>query len=513
MREYKIITVHGTYASDTSIRGVNWWQIDSKFSDSILSYLNTKDYRIHWIPHGWTGANSQRDRRESSTLLARLFSELCKDPNAVVACIAHSHGGNVAQYALDQMTIEQMKRGRGSVVRLITVGTPFFSSAIDSFGALWSLLRNDIIISALILGVGLVYTWFAGTYTLEVFLFTIYLAILLSFLPLSKIFASRMVTAFVYHRKAFDEVTFSLPFEGVVRVLARLKLPFIGSSLHSTVERARKVVLAHLDRNLATPKLYSRLDEAINALRATPNTKVAIATDRLVRFPCFLIAAMVLMFGSLTFQWKLPLAVRISEAFQTSGRINLYAFGIDVASAEQLLDMIFLFITCVIVGYLLSYAVLSKIVARLINILFRSSLIAKAYGADTAEPIGAISANVSMLIDADKWRPLPKEIDDEIEDVLDAQAQKLMRVARERLGLASIGGTHDLVEAILASFTWKEMVHSAYFEADSLMQLIAWILVEKYGFPPSENYTRIDTARCLRWYCEISPIASRKMPA
>ena len=93
--DFKIYSVHGTFAADKSRRGHRWWQIDSQFSDAVLKFLDTKNYRVHWEPFQWSGENSGRERSQATQELSEVLSKIGHHHNRI-ALVAHSHGGNVA---------------------------------------------------------------------------------------------------------------------------------------------------------------------------------------------------------------------------------------------------------------------------------------------------------------------------------------------------------------------------------------------------------------------------------
>lgn len=106
------ILIHGTFARDTE-----WTQEPSElrevFSDRFAPGVLFHRFR-------WSGANSHRGRLVAATRLRKSIQRLKqKHPHAEVNLVAHSHGGNVALYALAAPQIAR------HVTSIVTMGTPF----------------------------------------------------------------------------------------------------------------------------------------------------------------------------------------------------------------------------------------------------------------------------------------------------------------------------------------------------------------------------------------------------
>ncbi|MBI1393631.1 MAG: hypothetical protein GC152_12895 [Alphaproteobacteria bacterium] len=113
----KIVTVHGTNAGAPEDRGEQWWQLGSEFQTKLASKI---DDRIIFEPFHWSGANSERERREAGQkLAAKLLTE--REP---VIVMGHSHGGSVALHALFLLAMKSPKKAFETLRALVTVGTP-----------------------------------------------------------------------------------------------------------------------------------------------------------------------------------------------------------------------------------------------------------------------------------------------------------------------------------------------------------------------------------------------------
>src|SRR5262249_53978980 len=100
----KIITVHGTFASDPSDHGDAWWQEGSPFiRDVSVLVQNT----LTVIPFHWNGHNNELDRRKAGDELFRLILREADGDSSPIVLISHSHGGNVVAFALDNFPYQE----------------------------------------------------------------------------------------------------------------------------------------------------------------------------------------------------------------------------------------------------------------------------------------------------------------------------------------------------------------------------------------------------------------------
>lgn len=136
-----VFLVHGTLfrmrfwerpKSSAEVRRLFPWtdpDIDGSLAAKIAA-LETEgiEVRISAVP--WRGQNSSTAREAGATDLAR---RLVGQPERPKVIIAHSHGGNVAMRAL-----QQMKRGHDNVLGVVCLATPFLQLLPrDVKGMLW----------------------------------------------------------------------------------------------------------------------------------------------------------------------------------------------------------------------------------------------------------------------------------------------------------------------------------------------------------------------------------------
>jgi pimeloyl-ACP methyl ester carboxylesterase len=109
--EEAVVIVHGTFASEE-----DWIQPGSQFRQSLGRQIGKR--AVH--PFIWSGLNSHKARTEAGGELARFVDRLCSTKGIQrVWCVTHSHGGNVALYALRDEPFAQRLAG------IVFFGTPF----------------------------------------------------------------------------------------------------------------------------------------------------------------------------------------------------------------------------------------------------------------------------------------------------------------------------------------------------------------------------------------------------
>lgn len=115
------VLVHGTFA-----KGTSWTKVDS-FLATMLKEAYGENTEV--VPFEWCGRNSHTARLNAGNDLHGVLSEVRLDhPDKPIIIIAHSHGGNVALYALRDPLI------RSRVAGVVAMGTPFIQLAERKVG-------------------------------------------------------------------------------------------------------------------------------------------------------------------------------------------------------------------------------------------------------------------------------------------------------------------------------------------------------------------------------------------
>jgi hypothetical protein len=117
-----VTLVHGTIPRVGPIvffRKQQWMDSQSRFCGEISTRLGLGPI---WLPFTWSGENSHAARIKAGRELAGVLREnLARYPYIPHYVIAHSHGGNVALYALKFLSEQQL----GRIAGVVTLGTPF----------------------------------------------------------------------------------------------------------------------------------------------------------------------------------------------------------------------------------------------------------------------------------------------------------------------------------------------------------------------------------------------------
>src|SRR5262245_43471765 len=113
MPSFLITLVHGTFA-----RHSQWTANTSLLCRHLVERL-PGGVRIETF--SWSGANSHRDRLAAGAeLKSQLENQLRAYPEASHFVISHSHGGNVALYAMRNAGLD------GRLQAIVCLNTPFF---------------------------------------------------------------------------------------------------------------------------------------------------------------------------------------------------------------------------------------------------------------------------------------------------------------------------------------------------------------------------------------------------
>lgn len=115
---YVIHTIHGTYAPDAP-----WTQASSSFCQHLTRDLG---WRVKIEPFGWSGKNSVSARWQAARNFRKQLEDKLSHKDYAEArhiIVAHSHGGNVAFWALADKDLASRIAG------VVTLATPFLAAA------------------------------------------------------------------------------------------------------------------------------------------------------------------------------------------------------------------------------------------------------------------------------------------------------------------------------------------------------------------------------------------------
>jgi triacylglycerol esterase/lipase EstA (alpha/beta hydrolase family) len=115
--KYIITLIHGTFSKDAK-----WTKESSFFRKELINTFGINNIKFEVFE--WSGHNNHHERMRYGIELRSTLSELFqKYPDSDHYIAAHSHGGNIALYALESKRIAKNIKG------LITMGTPFIHIA------------------------------------------------------------------------------------------------------------------------------------------------------------------------------------------------------------------------------------------------------------------------------------------------------------------------------------------------------------------------------------------------
>ena len=126
--QHVVVLVHGTFA-----RGASWTHPDSPLATAVAKALGGN---VLSTSFEWSGQNSHTERLSAGTELTERLRSLSQSyPKASLQIVAHSHGGNVAAYAL------RWPGAQETVKSVVCLGTPFVVARPRSLDPTFRLLR------------------------------------------------------------------------------------------------------------------------------------------------------------------------------------------------------------------------------------------------------------------------------------------------------------------------------------------------------------------------------------
>jgi len=116
LRDVFLTPFYGVWPSGSWPKSL-WFSEGSEFNGRLAGALAKHGLSTQVSPFTWSGANSVRERDKAARRLAEhIRAKQTEYPGSRQVVVAHSHGGNVALRALDQI---------GGEISLITIATPF----------------------------------------------------------------------------------------------------------------------------------------------------------------------------------------------------------------------------------------------------------------------------------------------------------------------------------------------------------------------------------------------------
>lgn len=483
-----IVTVHGTFSSGP-LEGQKWWQLGSSFASRLPDLIEGGDGKLVIEPFIWNGLNSESARRNAGEKLAVKLAEI-EEAGEPYAVIGHSHGGSVLSAGL----LNAARNGQPlkMMQRWITVGTPFIKTERQRFlfsrlgilgKAIYLTLLTFLLLGVLIAMGGSV----ADEPAAWVLLGATFVAPIALFYAGLRFQESRRSLVFNRKHIGFAEPNFANRWlslwhakDEAVQCLKAVKrvdvsiFPrhFATSALNllaiGIIPLACLVALnSQSIMNVIAGQVFSIFDPS-EAAELYPSGGANIFENAAVLFLGLLVIPANMLLPNLSFV-DAPLPAQI----------GLVVFGLALLlGAAYLLTLIF---NCL--AKLMSHGL-----SAVLNPMTLAQLKAATYGSDTRE---------DFAIDAGEWPvwlvrgfpPLPAEIADSIEASSDraigTAIPKFRNVVESLIGADGSEATSNLVADYL---TWRELIHTSYFEDENFVKLVAFALCQSEAFRPKQKF-------------------------
>jgi hypothetical protein len=516
-----IVTIHGTNVSASSMSDVSggghWWQIESYFHQHMTQLISADDGKLNFIPFIWGGKNSESSRHQAGQKLCKLVDQL-SGTNEVLCLVGHSHGGSVIADAALQLCSR-----RGQVAgwsAWITVGTPFVQST-----------RHFLLFSRL------------STPARAAYMILVLCA-----------FASALLPFLVFDSGDLPSDLSQNPnMQFLVRagISAMLLAPItLGFYVISHFQPKR---LRHHNRRVRTRAkslfqngwlgLWHEDDEAVHGLKHLHGIKIRpfdyhFAVSSMLYLAIFVLPVFlyVLSLNHAAVEWLIaatssdygpinssarsesPLERFVAVTIVTltaPARIALpwaeHYFGTQLNLIAVLLFGFGIGILAMWLAALLVYVpfkkaseFLSTMLSRALNLTASKQFNRSALGSDT------VGERALYALDQPTWcdiayKPLPRELADEISQTSNKAAANSIAEIRNSLNEVTFSEKHENVTALVSDYlSWKELVHTTYFHIPRFRKLVAYAICQTPGFSPTNAFKLDpDFALVRSWHNEI----------
>lgn len=429
----KVILVHGTFDGDVTQEGDRWWQRGG----AMRRELEADGFEVEAFQ--WSGENSDTDRMAAAKALIAVLEE---PANADAVILAHSHGGNVVREAFrlsDDTTAQHM----------LSVGTPF----IDRARPLYVMLLEGA-------------RFWQGIR---------YLTLLaIAFMALGVVGSAEPVT---------DSQTKQLMQFGGGAVLAVSLLLAALIALRIVIRVVKSVVARGVAYEHAAKRIHSiahEEDEAISFLSVVRKSNIRVVTIKSLSqsirnnaegaFNRILIVAFLgalVYFGFRAYGGGIVgEAQALLSGYDAGDGVLRYvlSFGLFVVAGFVVLfplivsfSLLGSFILRALAG--LTARPIASILAPVVNHLTSAAVITNALGMDSGFPVKRVDDQAAAR---ERMTAMPPELAQRIAD--HANETLASRVALLRRALTSKPErTGDVFAEIQETFTWDELIHTAYF--------------------------------------------------
>lgn len=467
----KVVTVHGTGAGVPEDAGQSWWQKDSAFQKKASEIVELVGDNIEVVPFHWgTGPNSETQRREAGR---RLYDQLrgYDTEGTDYYLIGHSHGGSVIYNALLRSAAKDEPLER--LKSWLTVGTPFLD-----FKASWLLFSR-------------LNTWGQVVYVTGVGFLLLALGLLASRyfeLPFAQMVSSSL------GEKAFSNFYYPMLslFFGYVVVCYGILFAAERLTKRWYSDRHKAKVRDLYEKSWVG--LWHHDDEAISALANVRALKRAIIPSNFL-VPAFsLVPLLITIFGlgyaiyalihsfNPDTQWLKDILAKFAtvdvdpKKDWTPQSLLWTIWGLlgAVTFIMGPIIGIYLLITTLGIGLFRGFAhVIGIPLAKAIDHLVWDSVRQETWGNDRrGESVRSVSATPPLF--TPRYVPLPEAVASKIAKYSERHAAETLSKARELLGMtATATNIGDIGRDLSQQLSWKELIHTSYFEIEEFVALLA----------------------------------------
>jgi hypothetical protein len=155
---------------------------------------------------------------------------------------------------------------------------------------------------------------------------------------------------------------------------------------------------------------------------------------------------------------------------------------------------------------------ISRLSSGFLNKITNAEVKRSAFGNDTEGEVAIGATDRPSWLDVSPAR-LPSAIADLVTDYSNIAASRSIARFRHAIGqIAFADPKHSAETAISTYFTWKELVHSSYFDVPEFRKLVAQVISRAEGFAPSEKFkTDPDFQHTAQWLAEIEGAPGKPM--
>ena len=483
-----LITVHGTFATGP-LEGRAWWQYGSPFTMRLAMLLQADGDPITLAPFIWNGLNSEAARRAAGQELAVKLVAL-EGRGEPYAIIGHSHGGSVVGAAL----LESARAGNtlNNLQRWITVGTPFIKTErhrllFSRLGIFGKAIYLTLLTFMVLVGLAV----FVGADKREWPEWVI--AVLCAFGPMAAFYAAMAIRQF---RHGFSRASNTTGVAAETFGPRWLSLWHAKDEAVQSLKAVKKLDVEVFSRDFAAAALN------LLAIAVIPIVCLLLLTSEPImdtfseqlfsRFDAITAEDIYTAGGHDIFEnsavvllWLIVVPASLFISPTAFGKLSdLETLGLLVVSLVLLMG------TAVCLTWIFNKAarIVSHGLSLALNPITVSQLKAAAYGSDMQEAFAVDTAEWPIWLSRGH-PPLPAWIASDLEQASDHAISEVIPKFRNIIENLTEADSKQATADVLADYlTWKELIHTSYFDQDRFIKLVAYAIGQSRGFRSSPAF-------------------------